>query len=309
LKILVTGGLGYLGGRISQSLIECGHQVFIGSRSKIKPPNWAEQARIVQLEWGDLKALSSVLKGIDVVVHAAGMNAHECEMDPIEALEFNGVATARLVQACVNTNVSKFIYLSTVHVYCSPLSGVISEDSATVNRHPYATSHAAGENVVLQQNKNFTGVVLRLSNCIGTPLDKNTNCWMLVVNDFCRQVIEFKEIKVNSSQKLRRDFVPISLLCDMISFLVDKKGKIGEDIINVSLAKTASLQEMVSLISERSESILGYRPKATFRSHDSSNENHNLTLSNSVLSKYIKLESSLDYEIDRLLLNCKQWFS
>lgn len=48
------------------------------------------------------------------------MNAVDCADNPIEALEFNGVSTARLAQSAAHAGVKKFLYLSTVHVYANP---------------------------------------------------------------------------------------------------------------------------------------------------------------------------------------------
>src|SRR3546814_17036700 len=93
------------------------------------------------------------------------MNAQNCAANPVEALEFNGVATARLVQAAARVGIRRFIYLSTAHVYCAPLTGTITEDTCPRNLHPYATSHLAGENAVLSavQAGEISGMVLRLS--------------------------------------------------------------------------------------------------------------------------------------------------
>ena len=81
------------------------------------------------------------------------MNSQDCANDPVAALEFNGVATTRLVSAALSSGVKKFIYLSTAHIYSSPLVGKISEETYPKNFHPYATSHLAGEMAVLKAYK------------------------------------------------------------------------------------------------------------------------------------------------------------
>src|SRR3546814_14338280 len=110
-------------------------------------------------------------RGCDAVIHAAGMNAQNCAANPVEALEFNGVATARLVQAAARVGIRRFIYLSTAHVYCAPLTGTITEDTCLRNLHPYATTHLAGENAVLLavQFGEILGIVLGIANVLGVP--------------------------------------------------------------------------------------------------------------------------------------------
>ena len=104
------------------------------------------------------------------MIHAAGMNAQDCAENPVGALGFNGVSTARLVQASIRAGVSKFIYFSTAHVYCSPLTGEIDVTSCPRNLHPYASTHLAGEYALMsaaQGDNGLTGIILRLSNVIG----------------------------------------------------------------------------------------------------------------------------------------------
>jgi UDP-glucose 4-epimerase len=152
-KILITGGMGYVGGRLAVHLAQAGHQIVLGSRNASSPPVWLPQAEVLQIAWGDAGALEQSCDGVDVVIHAAGMNAQDCAADPAAALGFNGVATARLVAAACRAGVQRFIYLSTAHVYASPLVGAITEETCPRNMHPYATSHIAGEHAVLYANQ------------------------------------------------------------------------------------------------------------------------------------------------------------
>ena len=81
------------------------------------------QSEVVKLIWDDKDALTEACRNVDTVIHAAGMNAQDCTKDPVAALEFNGVATARLVEATCKAGVNQLIYLSTAHVYSNPLQG------------------------------------------------------------------------------------------------------------------------------------------------------------------------------------------
>jgi UDP-glucose 4-epimerase len=310
MRILVTGGFGYLGGRIAQSLSSKGHKIILGSRKKQESPSWLPKAETVQIEWNNVENLRAICNGVDVIVHAAGMNAQECLSDPVGAIEFNGVATERLVKASIGAKVSKFIYLSTAHVYCSPLIGEITEESYLLNEHPYATSHRVGEDALLflsQTAKFFKGVVLRLSNGVGAPANRNSNCWMLAVNDFCRQAIENGKIEINSPQGVERDFIPISLLGNTISSIINL-DKLDEDIINVSSSKTKSLLEIIEIITKRSEKLFGFKPEVVFRNKDLISNKATLIISNNKLREIVEIEDSLESEIDQLLLKCKEWF-
>ena len=82
MRILVTGGFGYLGGRIAQSLSSEGHKIVLGSRKKQHSPRWLPDAEVVQTEWNESEWLFDICGKIDVIVHAAGMNSQDCLLEP-----------------------------------------------------------------------------------------------------------------------------------------------------------------------------------------------------------------------------------
>jgi len=310
MRILVTGGFGYLGGRIAQSLSAEGHSVVLGSRTKQQPPRWLPDASVAQIEWDNSECLLAVCEEIDVIVHAAGMNAKDCLLDPEGAIKFNAKSTEKLVIASIEAKVSKFIYLSTAHVYCSPLHGEISEENPVLNKHPYALSHNKGEDAILflsKDAKNFEGIILRLSNGVGAPANRNANCWMLVVNDFCRQAMESGIIEINSPSAVERDFFPIELLCNTVNSIIFLNN-LNENIINVSSSRTKSLLQIVEIISNRAEKLFGFKPKIVFKNNDVISAKANLKISNNKLRKIVKIEDNLELEIDQLLLKCNEWF-
>ena len=310
MRILVTGGFGYLGGRIAQSLSAEGHKIVLGSRAKQQSPRWLPEADIVQIEWNNSECLLAICDEIDVIVHAAGMNAQDCLLDPEGAIEFNGNSTERLVKASIDARVSKFIYLSTAHVYCSPLHGEITEENPILNKHPYALSHNIGEDAILFHSKaakNFEGVILRLSNGVGVPTNRNANCWMLAVNDFCRQAMESGTIEINSPSVVERDFFPIELLCKTINSIIFLDN-LNENIINISSSKTKSLLQIIEIITKRAEKLFGFKPEIVFKNNDLISNKANLKISNNKLRKIVKIEDSLELEIDQLLLKCNEWF-
>ena len=204
MRILITGAFGYLGGRISSffsSIPE--HEIILASTRNVKTSYLPKHIKFIQINWEDEESIFNACLNIDIIIHTAGMNAQECSINPVEALIVNGVYTAKLVKNAISNKVKKIIYFSTAHVYNNPLKGIITEDVCPKNKHPYSTSHLAGENIIIQSHLSdkIQGVVLRLSNCIGAPKDINSNCWMLLVNDLCKQIIEHKKMKLNTNFK------------------------------------------------------------------------------------------------------------
>lgn len=310
-RVLITGGYGFIGGRLVHYLVEMGYQVVIGSRTKRAPPQWCPRAKVVQLQWSD-ESLIHACEGIDVVIHTAGMNADDCVADPVGALEFNAVATARLVQASISAGVSRIIYLSTAHVYGSPLIGIIDEQTCPRNLHPYATSHLAGESALLsaiQNSREITGVVLRLSNVVGSPMTKDVNCWMLLVNDLCRQAIVKGTLTLESPGNNQRDFVPMANVVSILGHLIS--NEVSGVTLNVGSGSIMTLLEMAEKIQSRCKKVLGFFPVIRSTSDE-------CVLDKQIDLKYrisrleeldLLLPACLDDEIDKLLFFCKKHFS
>lgn len=313
MKILITGGLGYLGGRLAQFLGFCpNNEILLGSRFQQDPPRWLPQSRVVQTRWDSLADLSQSCAGVDAIVHVAGMNSRDCMADPVAALEVNAVATARLLQAAVRQNVKRFVYISTMHVYSSSLSGVITEDTCLTAIHPYATSHRAGEDVIraANQSQEIEGIVVRLSNAYGAPAHKDADCWMLFVNDLCRQVVLENRITLQSSGLQRRNFIPMQDVCRAIDHLLRLPFEnLHQTTFNVGGIWSPTLLDMAQLIRDRSALILGYEAQIT----------HNIQKTNDVASELdyrfenlrqtgFELKTNKTDEIDRLLEFCKTSF-
>lgn len=288
MKVLITGGFGYLGGRVAQFLAsQVGYELFLGSRKQTELHLCLPQAQVVQTQWDSSKSLEQICTNMDAVVHLAGMNAQNCTNDPVAALEFNAVVAARLLQAAIRRGVKRFIYLSTAHVYGSPLTGVITEETCPVSLHPYATSHRAGEDVVraAHQRGEIEGIVIRLSNAYGAPAHKDADCWMLLMNDLCRQAVTSQAMVLRSTGLQRRDFVPLADVCRAVDHLLTLPApNLSRELFNVGGSWTPTVWEIACLIQQRCEATLGFMPRLA-----------------RIVPQVGETSSELDYRLDALL--------
>lgn len=264
MRVLVTGGFGFVGARLGVHLHRQGHDVILASRTASPPPAWLPEAGTVRLDWQDRDGLAAACRGVDAIVHAAGMNAEDCTKDPVAALEFNGVATARLAAAAARSRVGRFVYLSTAHVYDAPLAGHISEETCPRNLHPYASSHLAGETAVLHLAKQggIDGIVVRLSNAFGRPEHPATNCWMLLVNELCRSAVCDGFLALRSNGRQLRDFVPMADVCTLLEGFATRGGDgAAQRVFNVGAARSLAVIDMATKIQERCARLWGRRPE------------------------------------------------
>ncbi|NCI49096.1 NAD-dependent epimerase/dehydratase family protein [Sediminibacterium roseum] len=254
--VLVTGGLGFLGARIAQYLSAVYEITLATSRTgqEITPP-----FSLRYVNWDDPASLERACAGVDYVIHTAGVNAPDSMENPELALLINGVGTLRLVKAAKKAGVQKIVYFSTAHVYRQPLTGTITEDTCTLNLHPYATSHRAGEDAVLAASeRNFTTVVIRLSNSFGEPVYAANNCWSLLVNGLCKQVVETGLLQLTSTGLQERDFISISNVTRAVSFLLGSDRVQG--IYNLGSGSSVSVLQMAQHIARRVKHVLGFDP-------------------------------------------------
>ena len=305
--ILITGGFGFLGGRLGQYLSE-NYNVILGSRSDQNKPNWLPIAKTLKIDWDDENSLNDACNMVNIVIHASGLNAQECSSDPEKALLVNGVYTQNLVNAAIKQSVKKIIYLSTAHVYSDNLLGVITEDTPTVNTHPYATSHVTGENAVLSSIRQgrIKGAVVRIANVFGSPVSKDVNCWMLLVNDLCKQAVVEKSLTLKSDSKTVRDFVTIKDFCSVTRLLIEAENI--ANIVNIGSGKACSIGDIAIKIQNNCLNVLGFEPPIILKKKTSMNKNLLDFQANYLDSIGFKFSNDFDLEIRELIYFCKERF-
>lgn len=264
-RVLITGGFGYVGGRVAQLLAARGDfDIVLGSRRAQSSPAWLPDVTVAAMDWSSPESLQAACDGVGVVLHLAAMNEIECARDPVDALGANGVGTARLLQAAKVRHVARFVYFSTAQVYGEPLAGRIDETTLPRPRNPYATSHRAGEDVVLAAHDDgrIVGIALRVSNGFGAPAHSGVNRWTLLVNDLCRQAVTDRRLTLLSAGMQRRDFVTLHDVARAVSHVLDlPKEKVGNGIFNVGGAWVRRVFEMAETIQARCSTVLGFVPE------------------------------------------------
>lgn len=113
MRIVVSGGTGFIGSEVVRKLLEAGHEVVATSRDPRKDP-WRGRVRVEQAFAGDAGTLGKAFTGADVVVHAIQFPNHPVE-DPSRGrtyLEVDGRGTEVAVRAAKRVGVRRFVYVS-----------------------------------------------------------------------------------------------------------------------------------------------------------------------------------------------------
>lgn len=313
-SILVTGGSGYLGGRIVAKLNEQAskYKIFVGThKKKVHQSNYPSRCKFVSLELLSKKNLNAACRGMQAIIHLAALDEKESLSDPEKAMEINSLGTLRLLQAAKKARVKRFIYFSTAHVYGSPLSGKISEKSIPHPIHPYAISHRAAEDFVLAAHgrKDFIGIVLRLSNAYGAPAQPQIKQWGLLVNDLCRQAVLNRKIKLRSSGLQFRDFIALEDVTEAVGHFLRLPGKrCGDGLFNLGGENPRRIIEMAKLIAKLCDQYLGFEPKI-LRPMSKKDKHSNPSLDyciGKLKSTGFRLKGDMNAEIKNTLKLCTQ---
>lgn len=116
MKILVTGGSGFLGSHIADALSDAGHEVVILDRAS--SPWLRPNQKMIVGSIQDAKAVNDAIAGCDVVFHLAAMaDISDAMKSPREAIETNIMGTVELLEAARIHNLKRFVFASSIYVY------------------------------------------------------------------------------------------------------------------------------------------------------------------------------------------------
>ena len=309
-RLLLTGGLGYIGGRLVEHLKSAGgFELRLASRRAPEArPAWAAGLDVVRSNPLEIVDLDRLCHGITAVIHLAGANELLSAEDPGAALRDTALSTLMLLEAAERQGVGRFVYFSTAHVYGAPLVGRIDEASLPRPLHPYAITHRAAEDFVLAATarRALAGLVLRVSNGIGAPADASIDRWTLVGNDLCRQAVTGRRLVLRSSGLQRRDCLGLGEIARAVEHFLRRPETWTDGLFNLGSGRSRSILKIAELVAERSRAVLGHstpieRPPATAGEAAADLDFRIDKLKRSGFAPNPDLEA----EIDRTLLLCR----
>ncbi len=317
-NILITGGLGYIGGRVACYIKEKepNSTIFLTTRNKNrKLPSWTEKFTVLQMNVMDAASIVDCLKdrSIDVIIHLAALNEVESKKDPELALEVNTKGTYKLLNVANTYNVNRFIFFSTFHVYGDISDTVITEETLPKPFHPYAITHRAAEDYVNYFNHyhGMKTLIFRLSNGYGYPMNISVDRWTLVFNDICRQAVTSGKIILKSSGKQYRDFISLQDVARAVyHFLFVIPDSWGDGLYNLGGDCSLSILEVVQKISDVYS--LKYKKDVIEVKVKSDDNNSNIPKPVNYSIEKIKqtgfyLKGDMIYEIERTMDLCEEF--
>jgi UDP-glucose 4-epimerase len=267
-RVVLLGGLGYVGGRVAQYLRTQGHHVRVTTRrARQSVPEWAAADQVVQADLVDGGQLRAALAGRDVVVHLAAPDEIESAADPRGALRAGGELTWNVLAALADiTPPPAYLYLSTFHVYGANGCGAVDEATVPQPIHPYALGRYLGELVtqLFRRQHGVRGLCVRMSNSLGAAISADVPRWSLVGNDLCRQAVTSRRLVLKTAGTQRRNFLTLHDAARAIEFLARHPERWPDDgIIHLGSALNLSIRELAERIAAEVTTAMRFSPPIT----------------------------------------------
>ncbi len=212
MKVLVTGGAGFIGSHVVDAYLEAGHEVVvIDDLSHGKRENVPPYLQFYHLDIRDKTQLRLLfqLEGFDVVVHQAALaNVRESMERPDVYAEVNIIGSINLLEASKDFGVQRFIYASTGGaVYGEPLYLPVTEEHPINPLDPYGASKHTVEHYLYLYHANYglPYVVLRYPNVYGPRQDPFGEAGVIAI--FTGRMLAGQPVTINGDGTQQRDFV------------------------------------------------------------------------------------------------------
>lgn len=295
MKVLVTGGAGFIGSHITTALIERGDEVrVLDNLDTGKRENLAHLGSKVEFLKGTLTdpaAVSKAVEDVDVVFHQAALASVPRSVDaPLDTNAVCVTGTVNLLDAARKANVRRIVYAGSSSAYGNDPTPSKSEAIVPSPISPYAAAKLAAEAYcqAFTQTYGLETVTLRYFNVFGPRQDPDSE-YSAVIPIFVSLMLRGKRPTIYGDGLQSRDFTYVSDVVKGNLLAAEAKGVAGK-VINVATGKQFTLLDLVASINRvigtkiepifaearlgdvkesladvsRAQKLLGYEPEVTF---------------------------------------------
>ncbi len=258
-RVLVTGGLGFIGSSLARRLLEDGARVTLCD-ALIEgyggnPANIAGIRDDVEVDRSDVRdaaAMERLVEGRDVVYHLAAQVSHVMSLsNPYPDIDINIKGTAVVLEACRKKNPEAIVVRSGTRGQYGPAVRLpVSEETPSDPRGIYEISQLSAEMICRTYTRihGIRTVPLRLTNVYG-PRGQMRHSQFGVVNWFVRLALEGRPIPIFGSGKILRDFLYVDDCVDALVRAAREPRAVGE-ILNVGHDRPSTFLEVAEILRE-----------------------------------------------------------
>lgn len=266
MKIVVTGGAGFIGSHVAEIFIDAGHDVMVlddlsrGRESNIPKGALFVKANIVQ---DDLTKIFTLFKPGVVCHHAAQISVRDSVADPFTDMRINIEGMLRILETSRQSGVEYFIFASTGGaLYGDQQEYPAPETHPTYPLSPYGISKLAGEKYLYFYRRQYgiKGIALRYSNVYGPRQDPHGEAGVVAI--FCLALAEGRSPIINGDGMQTRDFVFVRDVAKANLLALEKRAE-GE--FNIASGVETNINQIAEKIAKFACSKIPFKhgpPKA-----------------------------------------------
>ena len=254
MKMLVTGGAGFIGSNLVDQLIFEGNEVHvIDNFSSGKKENCNEKAKYFELDISENSSyenLKNILLGSDGVFHLAALPRVQESIDnPLHFEKNNTLSTINILKACADSNVKRLVYSASSSAYGNAVDLPLKEDHPVNPISPYAMQKYYGE-VACRMFANVYGietVSLRYFNVYGERQSLE-GAYALVMCVFARQRLNNEPLTIRGDGEQRRDFTHVKDIAKANLLAMNSKRVGNGEVINIGNSDNRSVNQIAKMI-------------------------------------------------------------
>jgi len=256
-RVLITGGMGFVGSNLALSLVELGADVTLvdsmmpdhgGNLFNIEPIR--EQVTVNFSDVRDAHIMNYLIEGKDYIFHLAGQVDHIISMtDPFPDIDINIKGTAVVMEACKHyAPDARVIYTGTRGQYGPAVSLPVPEDAPTYPKGLHEISNLTAEKIIQMYHNahNIRSTLLRLTNIYG-PRAQMKHPRYGVVNWFVRLAVDDETIRVFGDGKILRDFLYVEDCINAMLTCAACDAAYGE-VINIATGVPVNFIELADTL-------------------------------------------------------------
>jgi nucleoside-diphosphate-sugar epimerase len=260
-SVLVTGGAGFIGSHLADTLLARGHRVRVlddlstGDEGQV--PAGAE---LVVGDVADASTTNAVARDVEVVFHLAALGAVARSVeDPLATDAANVHGTVAVLDAARRHGVRRVVFASSSSVYGGTAPLPTPEDAPLRPRSPYAVSKLAGEQYcrVFSELTDLETVALRFFNVYG-PRQRPDSIYAAVIPRFTAALLAGEQPTVHGDGLQSRDFTFVGDVCAAVEAAAEAPAERCDGrAFNVAGGRRATVLEMLGLLG----GLLGVEPR------------------------------------------------
>jgi len=252
MKIIITGGAGFIGSHLVKKLLDKKHKIIVidnfSTGRKLNIEEFKHKIKIVKADISKQGKWSKNFANVKAVFHLAALaDIVPSIQNPDKYFAANVLGTKNILNACISNKVPRIIYSASSSCYGIPKKYPTSENEKIEPRYPYALTKRIGEELILHYSKiyNLKAISLRLFNVYGTK-SRTSGTYGAMFGVFLKQKIESKPLTVVGDGKQKRDFTYVSDIVEAFYKSLFYNGKI--DIFNIGTGKPISVNKIVKIL-------------------------------------------------------------